>query len=415
VRTTPKLDVLLLDAQYRQVLTCMRVYAHAGLSVGLAACESEAAQVASARSRWCSLSATVPDFDDDPDSYVEAVLELTERTGASMVLPAHDGSIEVLRTRRDDFVGLAALPLASDAALDIALSKERTLGLASEVGIAVPDSVIVSDLAELDTAGARIGFPAVLKPRTPWVVDAKGHGTRLVSELVPSADDARRRLETMLDAGATSALLQPWLPGRREAVTLFRADGRIRARFAQVSHREWPVLGGATVLCESIPLLPDILSSSERLVDAMDLDGCSMVEFRRDRDGRPRLMEVNARMGSSVALAVRAGVDFPSLLHAWAMGAVVPELGDYRIGERLRWLVGDMWFVNTAFARQPGPDVPSPSSAVKTVLADFVVRPSRFDRSSVTDPRPALAEMGHTVRVHALPKVRRVFEMRSRK
>ncbi len=413
--TTPKLDVLLLDAQYRQVLTCTRVYAHAGLTVGVAACESEAGLVPSARSRWCSVAATVPDFDVDPDAYVDAVLELTERTGASVVLPAHDGSIEVLRVRRDDFVGLAALPLASDAALDIALSKERTLGLASELGISVPDSVSLSDPAEVAAAGDHIGFPAVLKPRTPWVVDDEGRGTRLVSELVSSSDDARRRLENMLAAGATSALLQPWLPGRREAVTLFRSDGRIRARFAQVSHREWPVLGGATVFCESIPLLPDIAGSSDRLVDAMDIDGISMVEFRRDRDGRPRLMEVNARMGSSVALAVRAGVDFPSLLHTWALGGVVPEVGDYRIGERLRWLVGDMWFVNTALARQPGPDVPSPSNAVKTVLADFVVRPCRLDRSSMTDPRPALAEVSHTVRVHALPRVRRVFEMRSRK
>ena len=95
-------------------------------------------------------------------------------------------------------------------------------------------------------------------------------------------------------------------------------------------------------------------------------------------------MEVNARIGSSVALPVRAGVDFPSLLHAWATGGELREITSYRVGERLRWLVGDMWFLNTAFARQPGPDVPTPR-AVKTVLRDFVARPSRFDRSSVTD------------------------------
>ena len=37
---------------------------------------------------------------------------------------------------------------------------------------------------------------------------------------------------------------------------------------------------------ESIALPSDITDSSEQLVEAMGLDGCSMVEFRRDRDGR---------------------------------------------------------------------------------------------------------------------------------
>jgi predicted ATP-grasp superfamily ATP-dependent carboligase len=404
----PSLDVLLLDGQYRQVLSCLRVYAQRGMTVGVAACESETELFTTSRSRWCAMSFTVPDFDVDPTGYVDAVVDLAHRTGATMVLPAHDGSIEVLRHRRDEF-DPCPLPLASDAALDIALSKERTLDLAAELGIDVPESVAVSDPTDVVEAVNKTGLPAVLKPENPWVVDDHGQGTRLVSELITTADDGSRRLEAMLEAGASSALLQPWLPGRREAVTIFRAYDRIWARFAQVSHREWPALGGATVFCESIPLVDDITERSERLVDAMDLDGCSMVEFRRDREGRPVLMEVNARMGSSVGLAVRAGVDFPSLLHTWARGRELRPVTRYRVGERMRWLVGDMWYLNTAFARQPGPDVPTPARAVKTVLTDLVVRPSRLDRASVTDPLPMLAELNHTVRSHALPKVRRAL------
>jgi predicted ATP-grasp superfamily ATP-dependent carboligase len=405
----PPLDVLLLDGQYRQALTCMRVYAQKGMSVGVVACESDAYLFTNARSRWCSASAIVPDFQRDPSGYVDAVLEMVDRTGAAMVLPAHDGSIEVLRRRREDFGGICALPLADDSALDVALSKERTLALAGDLGIDVPESVVVSEPDEAFEAVNKTGLPAVLKPETPWVVDEQGRGTRLITDTITTADEASFRMEAMLDAGGSSALLQPWLPGRREAVSFFRADGRIWARFAQVSHREWPVLGGATALCESIPLATDITDRSERLIEAMDLDGCSMVEFRRDRDGRPVLMEVNARMGSSVGLAVRAGVDFPSLLHAWASGHDLRPVAEYRVGERMRWLVGEMWFLNAAFARWSGPDVPTPARAVKTVLTDLVVRPSRFDRASVTDPLPTLAELNRTVRSHALPKLRRAL------
>ena len=137
----PSLDVLLLDGQYRQALTCMRVYAQQGMSVGVVACESDADLFASARSRWCSMSATVPDFDRDASGYVDAVLDLVDRTGAThgAARPRRldrGGSPPPGRVRRQ-----CALPLASDAALDIALSKERTLALASDLGIRVPESV----------------------------------------------------------------------------------------------------------------------------------------------------------------------------------------------------------------------------------------------------------------------------------
>ena len=162
-------------------------------------------------------------------------------------------------------------------------------------------------------------MPAVLKPQTPWVVDDHGRGTRLVSELVTTADEASRRLEWMLEAGASSALLQPWLPGRREAVSLFRADGRT----GRGSHRSpigsGPCSAARRCCARASRLPPDITDSSERLVEAMDLDGCSMVEFRRDRDGRPVLMEVNARMGSSVALAGASRCRLPE---------PAPRLGD---------------------------------------------------------------------------------------
>ena len=92
-------------------------------------------------------------------------------------------------------------------------------------------------------------------------------------------EGAERRLAVILAAGG-GAVLQEWIPGRREAVSLFFADGRIWARLAQVSHREWPILGGGSVLCETIALPQDIVEASEDLVRAMDLEGCSMVEFR---------------------------------------------------------------------------------------------------------------------------------------
>jgi predicted ATP-grasp superfamily ATP-dependent carboligase len=291
--------------------------------------------------------------------------------------------------------------------LAVATSKPRTLALAAELGIATPQSIPVTNFSDLRAALDVVGYPAVMKPVESWVRDESGAGTRLSAELVQTPDEATRALEQMLLAGGYP-LVQSWLPGSREAVSLFFAQGRFWARFAQVSHREWPTLGGTSVLCESIPLREDITASSERLVEAMGLEGCSMVEFRRDREGRPVLMEVNPRMGATVALAVHAGVDLPGLLYAWGTGRPLLPAAGYRVGQRLRWIAGDMWYVNTVLQQQPNPEFPRRRAAIQAVLTDFVARPSRFDVISLLDPWPGIVEMQETLQLHAWPHLRRM-------
>lgn len=404
--TSQPLDILVLDAQTRQALACTRTFAHAGRRVGTVACASEAAGAPTFRSRWCSLSAVVPDLTEDPDAYVDGVLALLREHPARVLLPAYDGSIEAIRARRADIEQLTALPLASNAALDIAVSKARTLEVAEQLGIAAPRSVLVTNLAEVPAALREVGVPAVVKPVQSWV-ERDGVGTRITSEAVLTVDEAQRSLAYMLSVGG-HAVIQQWLPGRREAVTLFYAGERMWARFAQASHREFPALGGVSVLCESIPLLPDITDASERLVRAIHLEGCSMVEFRRDAEGRPVLMEINPRIGGSVGLAIASGVNFPDLVYAWATGEPLHEVTRYRTGRRLRWLGGDVWNLKCVFDSQGRPDIPPRGRAVATFLSDFILRPSALDFVEVGDMMPAVVEMRETVFRHAIGRVRRL-------
>ncbi len=352
----------------------------------------------------------MPDFALDRDAYVDALLDLLDNCPARMILPAHDGSIEALRARRMEIERRVALPLASEAALDIAVSKARTLMLAAELGMAVPRSFPVVDLADVPAIMSEVGFPAVIKPNQSWV-ERDGVGQRMTSQLVLTVDDAKARLADVFAAGG-QATVQPWLPGRREAVSLFYAHDRVWARFAQMSHREFPVMGGVSVMCESIPLLPEIAEPSERLVRAINLEGCSMVEFRRDREGRPVLMEVNPRMAGSVGLAVSAGVNFPELTYAWAMGESLQEVTGYRIGQRLRWLAGDIWNLKCAFDSQGEPDVLPRRRALATFLSDFVLHPDAFDRAGAGDLKPVLAELHKSVWLHAMGRVRRAPAVR---
>ena len=69
-----------------------------------------------------------------------------------------------------------------------------------------------------------------------------------------------------------------------------------------------------------------------------------MVEWKVDlRDGRPKLMEINPRFWGSLELAVRSGVNFPSLYADADRGCIMMRPDTYRTDVRCRWLIpGDI-------------------------------------------------------------------------
>ena len=67
-----------------------------------------------------------------------------------------------------------------------------------------------------------------------------------------------------------------------------------------------------------------------------------MVEFRIGGDGTAYLMEVNTRFWGSLQLAIDAGVDFPALLVSNELNLGLSAPSSYKIGQRLRWVLGDL-------------------------------------------------------------------------
>ena len=104
-------------------------------------------------------------------------------------------------------------------------------------------------------------------------------------------------------------------------------------------------------------------------------------------------MEVNPRLPGSVMLAISCGVDFPRLLHDWALGEPLHPIDDYAIGRRLRWVAGDLWSLWSSLRRVEQPDSDMPVKAALTFLSDFVRRPGKLDLADRHDMVPALAEL----------------------
>lgn len=390
-------DALILDAASRQSLASTRSLGRKGLRLALGECAADcnASQSAlSFRSRYSARNMVLPDLTVDPKAFAEVVLDFVREHPTRMVLPTGDGAIASLMPYREQLeLHGAVLALAPNEALEIANDKDRTLAVAQSLAIDYPKTVRISGVDDLRALGPSFQFPFVLKPTISFshLTPDRLHVVEVVNEA-----EAISAIQTYQSAGA-GVLAQQWASGRREGISLFIADGEVRAACAHVAHRTSPALGGASVLRESVPILDEIYGPAVRLVTAIGVQGACEVEFRRDADGHPLLMEVNARLAGTIENAVHSGVDFPLMIWLWATGQPVEHVPGYKTGVRTRWLHGDLRWLRDNHRRAGRPDSMPEARALSTFALEFL-RTRHLDCVDLRDPRPALVELRTTAR-----------------
>lgn len=381
-------DALLLDASLRQSLATVRSLGSRGLRIA-ALTTRERLPAPTFASRWCRHKFVCLAYEGTQD-YLAYLLHILQTTSIRVLISSSDGTIALLRQHRAQLEQYTHIALAQEPALSIAINKERTLHIAKNLGIAVPPGAHVQAESDVDAALREIGLPAVVKPTESW--DKCGE-VRQEVQFVTTSAEAHRAVERLTRMGV-EVLVQKFIPGVREAICLFYAQGQVYAQFAQSSRRMNPPAGGASVLRQSIALPADISTQAEQLVRAIDLEGYSMVEFRRDAAGVPYLMEINSRLTGSVDLAVRAGVDFPYLLYQWAMGECIERVPGYRAGIWMRDLAGDIATTAASIVQRGRPGVASPTRAIRDFCASCFV-PMRYDYLDSRDLLPVGAAIAN--------------------
>ncbi len=388
-------DVLILDASYKQSLSCAKNLGRAGLRIAMGESIDECIAPYSPRplpafrSKYTARKLVLPSYASEPAAYADSVIEFVREHPTTVVLATGDATIATLAPRREELAKLGCtLAVAPDFALEIANNKTLTLELADKLGIAYPRSIHIDSPDDLPTAAAEFGFPFVLKPTISWTGKSD---RRVVPAEVIDNTEAVDVTTRFLAAGA-GVIAQEWASGRREGVSLFLVDGEVLAHCGHVAHRTAPLLGGVSVMRESIAVPEELLDASVRLAKAIGLEGPCEVEYRRDRDGRPLLMEVNARLAGTLENAIQSGVDFPLMTWQWAAGRSVSRVGSYRTGVRTRWLQGDMRWLYENLGQRGRPDTVPLLQGFWLFASEFG-RTRHYDYLDRRDLRPAIGEL----------------------
>jgi predicted ATP-grasp superfamily ATP-dependent carboligase len=390
-----KYDILILDGSHKHSLTSARSLARAGLRVAIGESVGQYPprhDPPAFQSRYCAHALVLPDYVSEPTAYVDAVLAFVREHGIKVVLPVGDANITLLAPNRERFAEAGAfLAVASEAALEIANDKTRTLEVASKLDIAYPKSVQVTSVDDLSTAEAQFGYPYVLKPTVSWTGAV---ANRMVPLEVMKKEEAVEATERFLATGC-DVIAQQLATGNREGVSLFIVNGELLAYCGCWAVRTTPPLGGVSVMRESIPVSEELLNAAVSLATTIGVEGPSEVEFRRDASGRPLLMEINARLAGTLENAIHSGVDFPLMIWQWGTGQPIQKVTSYKTGVRTRWLAGDLRWLWDGVMQAGRPDSVPLSRGLLTFTGEFF-RTRHYDFVDRHDMRPALAEVWDT-------------------
>lgn len=387
--SAPTLPVLVLDGDQSSSLAIVRALGRRGVRVHVA---SHVTDSIAGYSRHAQARLLYPDPLHDGDAFVGWLAEMLSHHPYALTIPVTERTLVPIHRNRHR-LPTDRLAIAPQEALEQALDKELTVGLADRLGIPVPRSLTVHSVDEALRTAASFVYPVVVKPSRS-VGTAGASRVQLSVTYALNVDQLARQVGHALRHGGV--ILQEYFRGEGVGVELIADRGSVRYVFQHRRLHEVPLTGGGSSLRVSEPVTPHLRQAAETLMAALGWHGVAMVEFKHaSATGDYRLVEINGRFWGSLPLAVAAGADFPCMLYELMTEGRVGEVPPARSGIVCRNLARDLDWLEHVLRRAAPVGIaslPTTGRVVRDTLMVFSSR-HRFDVQSLQDLRPGWVDM----------------------
>jgi predicted ATP-grasp superfamily ATP-dependent carboligase len=383
--------ILVLDGNQNQAVAAVRSLADAGheVLVGEANPWSKAGW-----SRLCKGSFQYPSPERDADGFLSRIAELASQHTGTLVLPMTEATTLPVSARRELLTSVGAhLVLPDHSDVMRAFNKDEMGRLASSLGVAVPNTVVVRNAEDANRAVTELKFPVVLKPRSS--VESRSDGGIRITGRPRYAKDAQELLARYKDLTqiCSEILVQEFVDGEGVGYFALMSRGELRAEFAHRRIRDVHPTGSGSALRMSAEPDPETKTASLAILAALRWHGVAMVEFRQVKGQPPVFMEVNGRFWNSLPLACYAGADFPAWLAELAEHGDIAAKPQFRSGVMCRWLLGDFRHLMEVM-KGPPPGYPRAyPDRWRTLAAVLTPTPGVYhDNFQWRDPLPELGD-----------------------
>jgi D-aspartate ligase len=335
-------------------------------------------------SRYATRVVLVEDILDERKT-VDAVLHIGSLFNLRgwVLIPTRDETVAAFSRYRDELTSFFRVTTGEWDSIQWAWDKKKTYELASKLDIPCPQTFNVSAVEELPSLYRHL--PLAIKPAIKehffYATGAKAWRANTAAELHLLYEKASAQI------APEEILLQEIIPGdgsEQYSYCAYARNGQPHSKLTARRIRQHPrEFGRAATYVETVDV-PEIEELSQRFLQAISYHGLIEIEFKRDyRDGKFKLLDVNARAWGFHGIGAACGIDFPYLLYAEQFGKSM-DPASARPGIGWLRLITDVPTAISDFAHGSM----SMSEYIRSLRATRVE--SVFDWH---DPLPSIAEM----------------------
>jgi len=254
-----------------------------------------------------------------PDKkFYEDILSIIKKENPDILIPI--GGTEQISIHKNEISNYVNVLVPDYESFCKAYDKKKTHILCEETGVAVPKHFtdVEADCLLKNKKNAKL----VIKPD----FDIGGARGLSIVNTIEELEAAKKNIRNTFG----NYVIEEFIPGSsnmRAVQLVFNKGHKISACFILKKIRQWPVAGGITAYAEST-LEWELLEFIMPFFKKCQWEGPVEVELIIDeRDGKPKLIEINPRFAGSISFAIQCGVNFPHIICMAAVngqGAVTP-------------------------------------------------------------------------------------------
>lgn len=328
-------DVIVTDGLWRKSLSAVRSLGKSGYNVTVF---GDSLFTTSFWSRYTNKRIVCPDAKEHPDEFgkkLTSYLVHKKNKIKPVLLPMEDDTLNWVSENRKSLSDFSDFLIPSKESLAVAQDKSATLKLASKLGLTTPKTYCPSSLDEFTTQLDELKKQDNIKNYIIKPVTGSGS-----SGLIYLEEDSSINWEHHWSEHGR-LVIQERISHQGQGIgvsLLFDTKSHCVASFVHARLQQYPNSGGPSTSRVSIENNA-LIEKSILLLKGLNWQGVAMVEWKMDpQSNTPKLMEINPRFWGSLELAIRAGIDFPSLYVMAAQKKDINNYHQYTTGVICRWL-----------------------------------------------------------------------------
>jgi D-aspartate ligase len=345
-------------------------------------------------SRYCDFYRS-PVLEESDKEFLSFLLSIgRDLEGPGIIFPVSDEHVGFVANHQEMLKEYFRFKVAPIELINKILNKQEMYKMAEDCGIPIPRTYFPKNEEDVKTIAQIIGFPCAIKPIYSHLLANKINRKLIAVTNKRELMTEYRKIQRI----DSKVMIQEIISGADNQIFVYIAycskKGEPQGIFTGRKLRQYPIHYGTASLAESL-WDPEVAELGTNFLKGIAYEGIGGIEFKKDpRDGRLKLMEINARLVQWHGLTKVAGLD---LCYAQYMDLTGHPMPSSKLIDKIKWIYLEPDLISSfKYMREGSLSITEWISSLKNIryVADIVL----------SDPLPFLISLLQLFRI-ALRKI----------